>query len=340
MLSETIIETKNLCKRYGDRLAVDNLNLQIKAGEIYGLLGPNGAGKTTTILMILGLSEPTSGEINVAGFQPTRNPLDVKRLVGYLPDDVGFYEDMTARENLRFTARLNNMDAQRTEKIIEETLERVGLAAAADQKAGTFSRGMRQRLGLADVLIKQPKIIILDEPTLGIDPSGIKELLQLIRQLSKDDGLTVLLSSHLLHQVQKICDRVGLFVGGKLLAQGSLAELTAQVMGNVPWLIELEWAPGTDNEPAEKSFQKYCSEHPEINSFEQGAERWLLRCRNDVRAEVARWLHEQGANLLHMSIHSVGLDDIYERYFGGDREHEQQQDARPHRFKRLGANRK
>ena len=336
-MADAIIETKDLCKYYGDFLAVDHLNLSIRPGEIYGLLGPNGAGKTTTILMILGLSEPSSGEVRVNGIDPVHQPLQVKRIVGYLPDNVGFYEDMTARENLRYTVRLNQMDPAQTEELIERTLARVGLQDAADKKVGAFSRGMRQRLGLADVLVKQPKIVILDEPTLGIDPSGIKELLGLIRQLSRDDGLTVLLSSHLLHQVQRICDRVGLFVGGKMLAEGSLSQLTAEIMGETAWLIEVEWSPRPDHDGqqlTEDDWKSYCLSRPEIESVEREGERWLLHSHADIRAELAGWLHIRQADLLHLNIRSIGLDDIYERYFGGD-----ERRGKTSFFQRIGANR-
>ncbi|MDP2661992.1 MAG: ABC transporter ATP-binding protein, partial [Dehalococcoidia bacterium] len=196
-----IIEMVNLTKKYGDFTAVDRLNLEVTEGEIFGLLGPNGAGKTTTILMMLGLTEPTAGRVRVAGFSSTRRPLEVKRLVGYLPDNVGFYEDMSARENLRYTAALNGLSRREADRRIDDLLERVGLPDVADQRAGSFSRGMRQRLGIADVLIKGPRLVVLDEPTLGIDPDGVRHVLDTIVRMSREQRITVLLSSHLLHQV-------------------------------------------------------------------------------------------------------------------------------------------
>ena len=185
---ENIIQTSHLTKRYGSKIAVNDLNLSIHKGEVFGLLGPNGAGKTTTILMLLGLTEPTAGRATIAGCDCTRNPLEVKSIVGYLPDNVGFYTDMTGRQNLRFTGRLNGLGGQELEDRIDALLERVGMTEAADKKTGTYSKGMRQRLGIADVLIKDPQVIIMDEPTLGIDPEGMRELLNIIRDLSvKDD---------------------------------------------------------------------------------------------------------------------------------------------------------
>ncbi len=213
-----IIELTDLTKKYEQLTAVDHLNLSVYKGEIFGLLGPNGAGKSTTILMMLGLTEPASGMAKVCGINSTTSPVEVKKKVGYLPDNVGFYDDMTGLENLVYVARLNSQSPKAAKQKAMQLLERVGLADAADKKTGKYSRGMIQRLGLADVLIKNPEIIVLDEPTLGIDPKGVKEFLELIVQLRHEEGLTVLLSSHHLHQVQQVCDRVGLFVSGKLIA--------------------------------------------------------------------------------------------------------------------------
>lgn len=208
-------------------MAVDNLNLTVYKGEVFGFLGPNGAGKSTTILMMLGLTEPTSGTVNVCGINATRNPIEVKRKVGYLPEDVGFYEQMTGTENLCYTAQLNGMSRSEAEANALRLMEHVGLAEQLKKKTGKYSKGMRQRLGLADVLIKNPEVVILDEPTSGIDPAGVRDFISLIHRLSRESGLTVLFSSHHLEQVQQICDRVGLFNEGKLL---TVADLHAEDM--------------------------------------------------------------------------------------------------------------
>jgi ABC-2 type transport system ATP-binding protein len=222
------IVTRRLSKRYDSLVAVDNLDLEINAGEIFGLLGQNGAGKTTTILMLLGLTEPSAGAARVAGFDPTRKPLEVKRRVGYLPDNVGFYDGMTGRENLRYTARLNGLEREVAERAIGEVLEQVGMTERADTKVDTYSRGMLQRLGIADALVKDPSVLILDEPTTAIDPLGVVEILDMLRSLVRDRGLAVLLSSHLLTQVQSVCDRVGIFAAGKLIGVGTVTELADQ----------------------------------------------------------------------------------------------------------------
>ncbi|KKB51943.1 MAG: ABC transporter ATP-binding protein [Parabacteroides gordonii] len=224
-MSQHVIELTGLTKKYGGFTAVNDLNLTVEKGDIFGLLGPNGAGKSTTILMMLGLTEPTAGSVMVCGINSTTHPIEVKRKVGYLPEDVGFYDDMTGIENLVYTAQLNGIAKEEAVQKAVQLLDRVGLSNDGKKKAGKYSRGMRQRLGLADVLIKEPEVIILDEPTSGIDPSGVREFMDLIRQLSHKDGQTVLFSSHHLDQVQQVCNRVGLFSSGKLLADIRLAEL-------------------------------------------------------------------------------------------------------------------
>lgn len=224
-MSQHVIELTGLTKKYGGFTAVNDLNLTVEKGDIFGLLGPNGAGKSTTILMMLGLTEPTAGSVMVCGINSTTHPIEVKQKVGYLPEDVGFYDDMTGIENLVYTAQLNGIAKEEAVQKAVQLLDRVGLSNDGKKKAGKYSRGMRQRLGLADVLIKEPEVIILDEPTSGIDPSGVREFMDLIRQLSHKDGQTVLFSSHHLDQVQQVCNRVGLFSSGKLLADIRLVEL-------------------------------------------------------------------------------------------------------------------
>lgn len=231
MDAQTVIETNDLTKYYAQQAAVDGLNLQVQEGEIFGFLGPNGAGKTTTILMLLGLTEPSKGEARVCGFNPTREPIKVKRLVGYLPEDVGFYRDMTARENLQYVARLNHIPDEISSAKIREALEIVELSAEAEKKVGAFSRGMSQRLGIAEVLIKDPKVCVLDEPTLGLDPDGAIRMIELIRSLSRERKITMLISSHNLDQVQRISHRVGIMIRGKMVAVGPMEDLATEKFG-------------------------------------------------------------------------------------------------------------
>ena len=226
-----VIETADLTKRYGAQVAVNRLSLQVAAGEVFGFLGPNGAGKTTTILMLLGLSEPTAGSAHVCGIDPTRHPVPVKRIAGYLPENVGFYEDMTGGENLRFVARLNGIRSGIARTRIDELLGLVGLADERQKRVGAYSRGMRQRLGIAEVLLKEPRVAFLDEPTLGLDPDATHRMLEMIQSLSRQKGITVFFSSHLLDQVQRISDRVGIMLKGTLVAVGPIAELAQQSLG-------------------------------------------------------------------------------------------------------------
>ena len=277
---EGIIQTKNLTKRYGDKVAVNRLELSIEEGEVFGLLGPNGAGKTTTILMLLGLTEPYEGVAMIQGINCTRHPVEVKKMVGYLPDNVGFYPDMTGRENLRFTGRLNGLSGAALEERIDRLLERVGMTRDADRKTSGYSKGMKQRLGIVDVLMKDPKIIIMDEPTLGIDPEGMRELLELISQLSKVDGRTVLISSHQLYQVQQICDRVGIFVGGSMVACGRIEELGRQVKKEDSCILELKTLPQDDD------VAQIIGQMEGVESIETENERMIIRSGRDIRADV------------------------------------------------------
>ncbi|RTG96623.1 ABC transporter ATP-binding protein [Thermus scotoductus] len=298
-----VIETHGLTKRYGRVVAVEDLNLEVQEGEVFGLLGPNGSGKTTTILMLLGLTEPTRGEARVLGLDPMREPLKVKSRVGYLPDQVGFYGELTAWENLRYTTRLLGLPEAEARARIEEVLKRMGLWEVRDRRVSAFSRGMRQRLGLAEVLLKRPKVAILDEPTLGLDPEAAREFLELIKGL-KAEGITILLSSHLLHQVQEVCDRVGLFHKGHLALLGTVEELALRVLGG-GYEILVEASPGL-----EEAFRRL--EGVARVAAEGG--RYRILSSRDLRPELARIAVEQG-ELLSLSLRRPSLDEVYAHYF-------------------------
>jgi ABC-2 type transport system ATP-binding protein len=290
-------------------VAVDNLNLRIHRGEVFGLLGPNGAGKTTTILMLLGLTEPSSGSAFIDGLDCARQTIEVKRFVGYLPDNAGFYNDMSGMENLMFTAQLNGLSEAEGKKRAKELLSRVVLTDVAANKVGTYSRGMRQRLAIADILMKDPKVIILDEPTLGIDPEGMRELLILIRELSEKDGRTVVVSSHQLHQVQQICDRVGLFVNGRLIAHGKIEDLASQLSDEAGTQTEISIFGDID------ALWKMLNEHELVESVSRENDLLLTRSREDIRARLAADVIRGGFELSHLRLRSGDLDEIYQRYF-------------------------
>jgi ABC-2 type transport system ATP-binding protein len=231
METNAIIETHELTKTYNGEMAVDHLTFQLTEGEVFGFLGPNGAGKTTTLLMLLGLTEPSSGSASVLGVDPTRDPIKVKSQIGYLPENMGFYSDLNAFQMLTFVADLNRLPSDAAMSRIEDALKTVGLIDEAKKKIGAYSRGMRQRLGLAELLIKDPKIAFLDEPTLGLDPDATNRIIRLIEQLCKEKKMTVLLSSHLLHLVQRICHRIGIMIKGRMVACGPMAQLAQEKLG-------------------------------------------------------------------------------------------------------------
>ncbi len=231
METEAIIETDELTKIYNGETAVDHLTFTVTAGEIFGFLGPNGAGKTTTLLMLLGLTEPTSGNAKILGLDPTRDPIKVKSKVGYLQESMGFYTDLNAVQMLSFVAELNGVTGSVAAGRIENALESVGLAKESEKKIGAYSRGMRQRLGIAELLIKDSQVAFLDEPTLGFEPDATNRIMNLIESLCHDKKMTILLSSHLLHQVQKICHRVGIMINGRMVVQGPMDRLAEEKLG-------------------------------------------------------------------------------------------------------------
>jgi ABC-2 type transport system ATP-binding protein len=305
------IQTWGLTKKYGDLVAVDSLDLEVKQGEIYGFLGPNGAGKTTTILMLLGLTEPTAGRLRVLGYDPLREPLKLKRLVGYLPENLGFYEDMTARQNLLYTAKLNGISFSEAEDRVKKILDAVGLSDASDKKVSTYSKGMKQRLGMADVLLKDPSLMLLDEPTTGIDPEGVRHILDIIAE-SKAGGKTILLSSHLLYQVQKICDRVGIFVKGRLIASGTIQHLGKEVIAGDKYIVEAEVPDATS------ALEEAVSRVDDVIKVSRSGATLTVECKSDIRGHLAKVIVTSGYTLTQIRSHEYALDEIYARYFEGE----------------------
>jgi ABC-2 type transport system ATP-binding protein len=303
-MSNIVIHAKDLGKLYGTAKAVSNVSFSVAQGEIFGLLGPNGAGKTTT-------TDISSGTARVFGHDPARAPLAVKRLVGYLPDTVGFYDHLTAADNLHYTARLMGLSLLDRKKRINDALARVGLGEVADKKVGTFSRGMRQRLGLAEIVMKGARAAILDEPTNGLDPQASLDLLDLIRSL-KAQGVTILLSSHLLDRVQSVCDRVALFNAGHIALMGTVAELGRQVLGS-GYVVEVEAEGGCD------IAQKLSALEGVRNVAESVAGRWRVSCDRDLRPEAAAAVVAAGGRLYRLSLDEPSLETVYTRYFQKER---------------------
>jgi ABC-2 type transport system ATP-binding protein len=300
------ITAHGLTKRYGSATVVAGIDFAVQRGETFGLLGPNGSGKTTTILMLLGLTERSAGTVEVLGKDPMREPLTVKRRVGYLPDAVGFYDNLTATENLSYTARLMGIPAAERRERIAAALARVRLAEVADRRVATFSRGMRQRLGVAEIIMKRAEIAILDEPTSGLDPQATIEFLDLIREL-RSEGVTVLLSSHQLDQVQRVCDRVALFKSGEIVMMGAVSELARKVLG-AGFVVEVE-AEGAD-------LERRLAAVPGVSAVETvGPNRYRLTAERDVRPGAARAVVAAAGALTKLSVDEPSLEAIYARYF-------------------------
>lgn len=303
-----VIEAINLTKKYKDFIAVDNLNLHIESGEIFGFLGPNGAGKTTTILMLLGLTEPTSGTALIGGYNSTREPLKVKRVAGYIPEHIGFYDDLSAYENLAYTALLNGIKDDVLESKIKDSLKVVGLSGVIFNNVKTFSRGMKQRLAIADVLIKAPKVAFLDEPTSGIDPKGVSEMLDLIKTIAKEKDMTIVLCSHQLPQVQRICTRVGIIDKGKLVVEDSLDNLSSMAKGAGKMVVELQL------EEARPKILEAIKKISGVEGVELSGDTILITCTGDLRAKINRTVVDNDGSLVTMKLRKSDLEEIYLKY--------------------------
>jgi len=304
-VGQLVVETTDLTKMYGSFTAVNKLNLRIEEGEMFGFLGANGAGKTTTLLMLLGLTEPTSGTVRVCGKDPARDPLEVKRQVGYLPERVGFYEELTARQNLRFSAELNRMPRSQAETRIEDILGTVGLGKVMDHPVSTFSRGMKQRLGIAEIWLKEPRLAFLDEPTTGIDPNGIDDILKLISGMGKR-GITVIFCSHVLPQVQRLCSRVGIMAKGNLVADGPIELLGRADSGMYRMEAEVD-----DPKPAVIAAVRKVKGVKQVEVVERTL---VVTAESDLRGQVSRAIIDSGALLLGMKIEEYNLEKIYKRF--------------------------
>ncbi|MFZ0070564.1 MAG: ABC transporter ATP-binding protein [Xanthobacteraceae bacterium] len=307
-MTENVITARGLTKRYRRTTVIDAIDFDVAKGEIFGLLGPNGAGKTTTILMMLGLTDVTAGEVRVLGHDPVRQPLAVKRRVGYLPDSVGFYDYLTAAENLVYTARLMGFAPAERARRITEALSRVQLGDVANKPVRTFSRGMRQRLGLAEIVMKGAEIAILDEPTSGLDPQATVDFLALIEQL-KHEGVTILLSSHLLDQVQRVCDRVALFQAGRIVLQGTVPELAKEVLG-AGFVVEVDAVA-----PPAADLEARLLAIPGVSTVQRAGDRYRLTAVRDVRPDAARAVVAADGALTQLSVDTPSLEAIYTRFF-------------------------
>ncbi|MCK8519749.1 ABC transporter ATP-binding protein [Methanoculleus sp. 7T] len=295
-----MIQTENLTKVYNGKTAVDGLNLVVGEGEIFGFLGPNGAGKSTTILMLTGMIEPTDGRCLVDGIEVAKNPLKVKEIIGYLPEDVGFYGNMTAEQNLDYFARFYGMDAKGRRERIAELLKLVHLDGVT-QKAGEYSRGMKQRLGLAQALINDPKVLFLDEPTANLDPEGVREYRELVEHLA-GEGKTIFVSSHILSEVREVCRTVGLLAKGKLVAQGTLEEVARTLAPSDGDAVRIV---------VETRERLPEIEDSDIVDVERNGNRAVVLAKTDIRDRLATALFEQGVHIREMRVEEPDIEDVF-----------------------------
>jgi len=304
-----MIETYSLTKKYGDFTAVDELDMSVQEGEIYGFLGPNGAGKTTTILMLMGLSVPTTGTGVVAGYDIVESSREVRTVASILPEYSSLYGELTAYQNLDYIGRLNDIPKETRGNKIEDILEIVGMSDWRDEKFEAFSRGMKQRVCIASALIKDPKLVFLDEPTLGLDPVGTKEVRELILRLNREKGMTVVLTSHLLNEVRLTCDRVSIINKGRLVVTETLENLQRQMTG-----VE------------ERNVEFKLSEVPEglIGDLEalEGVkqvtrEEGRLYVYSDAESDyrVSKTIVDHGAVILLMRPKEYSVEEIFMKYY-------------------------
>jgi len=231
----TMLEVRNLVKKYGEKLAVDDISFDIQEGEIFSLLGPNGAGKTTTISILSTLFSPSAGDASILGYSVTKNPMEVKRLIGVVPQEIALYDDMTALENLNFWGEMYGLSGGTLKARVKELLEQIGLADRAKERIKTYSGGMKRRVNIAVGLMHKPRLLFMDEPTVGIDPQSRRAILDSVKSLNKA-GMTILYTTHYMEEAQELSDRVGIIDHGKLIALGTQSELTAKV-GEMDTLI-------------------------------------------------------------------------------------------------------
>jgi len=313
-----VIETKDLVKIYGSEKsgvrALDGVNIKVPKGSVFGLFGPNGAGKTTLISILVGLSLPTRGSASVLGYDVIRNSVEIRKRVGLLPEGVGFYDHMTALENLRFLGALEGMKKDEVEKRAIEVLGIVGLKDKANSKVATFSRGMKQRLGLAQALLKGPELLILDEPTVGIDPQGVAEFRELVRKLSSEEGKTILMSTHLLYEVGMLVTHAAIIRKGKILAQGSVEELSKPVIEAKGYTFEVQVKSG-----GELLLQELKS-LPEIKEVMLKNNKITIVAKKDIRETLFSLTNKEPfrGNVESLAFVNPSWDELYQFYQGGE----------------------
>ena len=308
-MSENVVETFELTKIYDNYTAVNKLDLNVKKGEIFGFLGPNGAGKTTTVLMLMGLSIPTSGSANVGGFDIIEQSREIRTVASIIPEYASLYGDLTAFENLDFIGELNDMPREERENRIHETLDIVGMSDWVDAKYESFSRGMKQRVGIASTMMKNPQILFLDEPTLGLDPVGTREIRELILDLKNKQGLTIVMTSHILSEVQATCDKIGIINGGKLVLEETMANLNHAMTGSEERLIEFKL---TEIAP---ELVKDLETVKGVTSVTQDNGRLYVNSSIESDVTISRTIVKHGSTILMMKPREYTLEEIFMKYY-------------------------
>ena len=306
------IESSDLTKTYKSEkrqvLAVDHLNVAVDSGSVFGLLGPNGAGKTTFIMMLTGLTLPTAGTAKVLGHNIVKESLQIRKKVGFLPEGFGFYDHLTAIQNLNYVAALNDISKGEIGKRVEEALATVGLSEVRDRKFAGFSRGMKQRLGIAQALIKNPELLIFDEPTAGVDPEGARAFKDLILKLNKD-GKTIVLSTHLLFEVGPICSSVAIMNRGKFVVQGNVKGLVDRLMVEEGYKIRVE-GTGTLG-PFAESLRGLKG----VKEVTLGDGFILVSADKDIRIEVGKLASAYGIEISTLELEEPSLEDLFMKYY-------------------------
>ncbi|MFA5364425.1 MAG: ABC transporter ATP-binding protein [Candidatus Bathyarchaeia archaeon] len=310
-MSEPIIQTHQLTKRYKEITAVNGLDITVNEGEIVGFLGPNGSGKTTTLLMLMGLSIPTSGTATVGGFNVVSSSKSVRQIAAMLPEGAGYYDDMTARQNLRYIGQLNEIPANEVEKRIDYLLEAVDLVEWADTKVEKYSRGMKQRLGIMQVLIKNPRVAFFDEPTLGLDPKATKELREILIRLNKENSLTILLSSHLLYEIEQTCQRVIIIRKGKLVAADAIEDLAKHLSKDKPTL-EIELTTVTSD------LVQKIKDISGVTSVDRDGRKLYVYTEINNAREISETITKSGSTILLLKPKEYNLEEIFLNFYQGD----------------------
>ena len=303
-MTENAIEIRNLTKRFGDVVAVDQLNFNVKRGTVFGFLGPNGQGKTTTIKMLVGLIWPDGGTARIAGHDVLEEPMAVRRSIGYVAENQGFYKRMTATETLDYVGELLDMPINKRQQRSAELLNLVDLVDRRDDYVGTFSKGMKQRLAMAQALLAEPEVLILDEPAIGLDPMGAKEIRDLIIRLKKDHNVTIFMSSHILSEVEAVCDEVGIIGHGRLMVQGSVENLRRTIGSDTRLEIVLAQPNGRVEAALREisHIQDIKVDGRQLTVYTTG--------QDEVRPQIAEVIFKNSGQLLFFGAKEVSLEDI------------------------------